>query len=254
MVTLKKKRFVFTLTENYFGYKFKWSDLFLPASYNGLRKVVLGQPFLGVKIYTQTMVLFLNKPIEELFANFSSSHKRYIKKAEAEGVKCYHNKDRKAFVEFYNEFAKRKKLHTLDSKRLDECGGDEWIYFYAVKDDQLLVAHSYLQDEETGIVRLMQSGSLRLDENSDPGQIARANKLLHYYSIRHFKDSGHKEYDYGYSQSLPGLIEFKQSFGAKPIDEFNYFSYMYMLNKNHKKLLASLKCKRFLFKASTESN
>lgn len=241
MVTTKKKRFIFTLTESYFGYKFKWADLFLPASYNGLRKDVNEQFYFGVKTHTKTVVLLLEKPIEEIHANFSTSHKRYIKKATAEGVQCYFNNDRKGFIEFYNDFAKSKKLYTLDPNRLEEFKGEEWKYSYAVLNGQLLVAHSYLEDKEAGIVRLMQSGSLRLKDNYDTAKIAHANKLLHYYDIKFFKERGLREYDFGNWDGLAGLLEFKQAFGAQQTSVFNYFTYPFILKDNLRKFMKYLK-------------
>ena len=218
MVIIRKKRFLITLTQTWFGYKFNWTDFFLPACYLGLRQPI---QFRGLKTTTNTAMLPLELPMEELYNNFSSSHKRYIKKAQAEGVQCYSKNDRRLFVEFYNEFARRKGLYTLKTNRLDEFSGSEWKYFFASLNGELLVAHSYIEDKETGIVRLMESASMRLDERYDAGQIARANKLLHYFTIKHFKEAGLTEYDFGGWEDQKGLLEFKQSFGAALLSVFN---------------------------------
>ena len=118
-------------------------EIFLPSSYNGLRDEINKPFYFGIKTHTKTMVLLLDKPIQEIYSNFSTSHKRYIKKAEAEGVHCYFNNDRKGFIQFYNDFAIRKNRYALDLNRLDEFGGEEWKYSYALLNNQLLVAHSY---------------------------------------------------------------------------------------------------------------
>jgi len=94
-----------------------------------------------------------------------------------------------------------------------------------------LVVHSYIEDKETGLVRLMKSASMRLDERYDAGQIARANKLLHYFTIKHFKEEGLQEYDFVGWANQQGLLEFKQSFGAAPLNVFNYYSLPYYLKK-----------------------
>ena len=240
MVTIKKKRFIFTLTETWFGYKFKWSNLFLPSCYLGLRKQIF---YNGVKTTTETAMLPLNLSMDELYNNFSSSHKRYIKKAQAEGVQCYFNRDRSQFIEFYNKFAKRKGLYTLNTNKLKDFSGLEWIYFYASLNGQQLVAHSYIEDKEKGIVRLMESASLRLDDRYDAGQIARANKLLHCITIKYFKECGCLEYDFGGWQNQQGLLEFKQSFGAAPLKVFNYYTLPYYFNRQLKKIAATIKRK-----------
>ena len=241
MITIKKKHFFFTITEKWFDYKFSWSDLFLPVCYRGLRENNQ-RLFFGVKKYTKTAVLALDKPIDELYANFLGSVKRDIKKATAEGVECYFDNNREKFISFYNQFAKVKGLSQIDISRADEYAIPEWTCSYAVLNGELLVAHSYLEDNTSGIVRSMESGSLRFDEQHSSRQIAQANKLLHYHDIKAFTERGLSFYDFGGWQAsedghyLPGLLEFKESFGAYPINIFNFFTYAYELKEKVKKL------------------
>lgn len=240
MITIKKRQSLFTVTENWFGYKFHWSDFFLPVCYRGLREMNQ-ELYFGIKKYTKTIVLPINKSINDIYAGFSTTLKYEIKKAEAEGVQCYFNNDRKAFIEFYNDFAKSKKLATLNIDRNDKYCGDIWKASYAVLNGQILVAHSYLEDKESGIVRLMESGSMRLNEKFDPKQIGQANKLLHHFDIKFFKEGGLQFYDFGGWDNLPGLLKFKQAFGAYPINIFNYFSYSYAIKDRIKEIMISLK-------------
>lgn len=240
MITIKKKQLLFTLTENWFGYKFKWSDLFLPVCYRGLRESDQ-QYYFGVKKHTNTVVLSLDEPVDTIYANFSTSLIRDIKKAKAEGVECILSGDMKTFVEFYNEFAKNKKLDLLDPKRINEYAVKEWKCSNAVINGQILAVHSYLEDKESGIVRLMQSGSLRFDNNYNPSRVAEANKLLHYHDILYFKNRGLKYYDFGGWNDLPGLLKFKQSFGGKPINIFNFFTYAYEIKEKVKETILSIR-------------
>ncbi len=242
MVTIKKKQSLFTLTENWFEYKFKWSDLFLPVCYRGLR--YRNQSFyFGVKKYAKTIVLPIEKPIEEIYSSFSTTLKYDIKKAESEGVMCKINRDVTGFIEFYNEFAKVKMLYQLDPARKDELKIEEWKSSYAILNGQILVAHSYLEDKKTGIVRLMESGSMRLNNEFEPKQIAQANKLLHYHDIKFFKERGLLYYDFGGWDDIPGLLKFKQAFGAYPIDIFNYYTYAYEIKEKIKKGILLIKKK-----------
>ena len=95
----------------------------------------------------------------------------------ADGIKCYNNNDRIGFIEFYNDFTKRKNLYTLNLANLEEFSNKEWKYSYAEMNGQILAAHSYLLDNKSGIVRLMESGSLRLNDQYDTSKIAQASQI-----------------------------------------------------------------------------
>ncbi len=71
---------------------------------------------------------------------------------------------------------------------------------------QILAARSYLLDNKSGIVRLI---SLRLNDQYDTSKIAQANKLLHHYDIKYFKERGLLKYDFGGWVNVPGLLKFK---------------------------------------------
>ncbi|MEP7109999.1 MAG: hypothetical protein ABI760_18535 [Ferruginibacter sp.] len=243
MITIRKKRLFFTLTENWFGYKFKWSDLFLPVCYRALRNDVNYQLYFGVKKYTKTVVLPIDKPIEEIHANFNKTLKAHIRKGEAANVQCYTNNDIAGFAAFYNPFAILKGLLPLDVNTIHEYAIAEWKSSYAVMNGEILVAHSYLEDKESGIVRLMESGSMRLHDEFDSKTVAHANKVLHYYDIKYFKERGLQIYDFGGWDDLPGLLEFKESFGAYPINIYNYFSYAYNIKENLKGIAKYIKKK-----------
>ena len=243
MVIIKKKQFFFTITEIWYGYKFRWGDLWLPVCYRGIWD--MKQPFyFGVKKPTTTVILPLDKPVEDIYNNFFSDTRRAIRNAEAKGVQCYFHNDIKGFIEFYNDFAERKSLATLDVKRMYEFTGEAWSYSYATLNGEVLVATSNIEDKDTGIVRGMQAGSVRLNENFVPKEIANATKLLYYHNIRHFNKKGLKFYDFGGWNDIPGLLAFKQSFGAYPINCLNYFSYTYYLKEKLQELIKFLKRKK----------
>ena len=240
MVSIKKNQRFFSLTEHWFQYKFKCTDLFLLVCYRGLRDAG-NLKFWGIKKLTKTVVLPLDEPIEIIHANFSTSNKRSIKKSQARGVVCFFNNDRKEFIDFYNVFAKEKKLQPLDKSRAGEYEGEFWKCSYAVLNGEILVAHSYIEDVDSGIVRSMESGSMRLHNDYNPRDIADANKLLHYYDIHYFKERGLKFYDFGGWDDLPGLLDFKKSFGGYPIEVHNFFSYTYAFKEVLKKSVVRFK-------------
>lgn len=240
MVAIKKKHSFFTITEIWYGYKFRWSDLLFPVCYRGIWD--LKQSFyFGVKKSAETVILPLDQPVEEIYNNFFSDTKRAIKNAETKGVQCYFHNDIKGFLTFYNDFAEQKKLPALDINRIAEFSGEAWSYSYAVLDGQVLVATSNIEDKVTGIVRGMQAGSVRLNEKFIPKEIANATKLLYYYNIQHFRKKGFKFYDFGGWNNIPGLLAFKQSFGAYTINCVNYFSFTYYLKEKIQDVIRYLK-------------
>ena len=126
---------------------------------------------------------------------------------------------------------------------MEEFNIPEWKCSFAVLNGEILAAHSYLEDKETGIVRLMESGSLRLNNQYPSKLIAYANKLLHYYDIKYFTEQSLKFYDFGGWDDLPGLLAFKQSFGAYPINIFSYYTYLYAIKEKIRELAVALKKK-----------
>ena len=243
MVTIKKKQFFITLRENWFGYSFTLLDLLLPACYRGIREIK--KPFyFGFKKPTITLVLSLDKSIEEIYNDFSDTHKKHIKRGEKAGMECYFHNDIKGFIEFFNDFAESKNLPTFDVNRLDEFSGKEWTFSYAVLNGKILSCLSHIEDKETGNVRAMQGASVRLTDGFDPKQSAHATKLLYYYNIKHFKEKGYRYYDFGGWNNLPGLLDFKESFGAKQVPVVNYFTWTYQLKEWIQELLRSLKKSR----------
>lgn len=233
MVQIKKKQFSVTLTETWYGYKFKWTDIFLPVCYRGIWN--LNQRFyFGIKKQTTSIVLALDKPIEEICDNFSHGNKKDIRRAEKEGIQCSFHTDIKEFVECYNDFARRRQIPQLDINRIKDIETDKWKFSHAVLNGQVLAFHSYLEDKETGIVRAMEGGSMRLNDNYPQKQTALASVLLNCHDIKYYKEQGFRYYDFGGWNDVPGVLEFKKSFGGQPIDVLNFFSYPYYLKEKLK--------------------
>lgn len=140
------------------------------------------------------------------------------------------------FVDFYNGFAADRNIDLTSERRLKEMQPFLQVSM-AFQDGMLLAAHSYLADTEAGITRLMQSASARLNPAADKQLTGRANKLLHYFDMLHFKEKGFKIYDFGgYAMNtddkgLQGINHFKLSFGGEIKICKNYFSVPYFIFK-----------------------
>lgn len=84
-------------------------------------------------------------------------------------------------------------------------------------DSETLVYHTYLFDELNA--RLYQSCSLfRGDNDEDAKVVGFANRGLHWYDMRSFRDKGIKWYDWGGISSTEkpnGIDQFKMGFGGE---------------------------------------
>ncbi|MEO7523658.1 MAG: hypothetical protein ABIT58_06150 [Ferruginibacter sp.] len=195
-----------------------------------------------MKHISHTLELDLEQSEEVIFSNFSKQIRQQVKIAEKEGTTCYFHERVDEFADFFNEFAAKKDTFTTSKDKILELG-DAIKLSFAEKDGQVLAAHSYLVDEEIGIVRHHHSATKRLDENFDRNLIGRANKYLTVRDILYFKEMGFKIFDFGgYAkdtddESLKGINNYKLLFGGQLVPCINYYSYNYWLLKKVSKLL-----------------
>ncbi len=236
MVRFSKKFYFLKVYENWFTYKFNFFRLFTLNSYLHLKNTE-GKKIWGIQKNSWTVELDLTQDMETIYANFRNTVKQEIRKSEKEGVVCTFEQDKiDEFVAFYNDFANAKKIYPTSKQRVVELGNNLVMCFASIN-GEMLVAHTYLVDEEAGIARLYHSASRRLDETVDRNVIGRANKLLTYKDIVHFKENGFKILDFGgYTEntedkSLKGINEFKLSFGGEKVECINYNSVLYFTIK-----------------------
>ncbi|MGB4843030.1 MAG: hypothetical protein WBP16_01055 [Ferruginibacter sp.] len=234
MVRFKKKFLFFKVSELWFGYRYSFSDLIGLTAY-----LHVGEPrkkIYGVLTHSSTVENSLEEPEEIIFSNFSKTVKVEIKQAEKKNIDCVFKNDFAGFAEFYNDFAKSRKIDLVSMRRLHEMNGNIKLSF-AVSGNIKVAAHSYLVDEEQGIARLMHSASLRLHDEFDRQLSGKVNKLLHYRDMLYFKAKGFKIYDFGgyaantSDKGLQGINKFKLSFGGEKKICNNYSSYSYFLLK-----------------------
>lgn len=242
MVRFHKKFYFFKVYENWFTYKFNFFQLFTLNSYLHLKNIE-GKKIFGVQKNSCTVELNLEQDVDTIYGNFRNTVKQEIRKSEKEGVVCDFEQNKvDEFVAFYNDFANAKKIYPTSKQRVVELGNNLEMCF-ANLNGEMLVAHTYLVDKEVGIARLYHSASRRLDETVDRNVIGRANKLLTYKDILHFKEKGYKILDFGgyadntEDKSLKGINEFKLSFGGEKVTCINYNSILYYTIKKITDLL-----------------
>ena len=233
MLTIRKRFFLVNVKEHWYDCQFKWYDTFKIASFMHVKGDV-PQPPLTIKKHNYTIENNLLLPEEQIFGAFTKQYRNQIRQAESEGVRCYFHRDIKGFVAFFNDFAQTKGINLTSERRLEEMG-DELLISYAELDGKIIAAHSYHYDKDSGVVRTFQSASIRMQEVADKNLIGKANKLLHYKDMLHFKSMGISTYDFGgYAgkddkRDLKGINEFKLNFGGEVVTCTNYFTIPYFV-------------------------
>lgn len=233
MVRFKKKFLFLNVVENWFHCDPSGLDMVLPNAYlhvkDRAKKLVP-----GFSDITYTVENDLTQDHDTIYAGFLKSLRQQIRQSEELGITCSFHNDVDGFVRFFNEFAASKNLAPTSIRRMEEMKA--FIHLsYAMLDGEVLVAHSTLVDEKNKIARAFHSASKRLDDSFDKNLIGKANKVLHYRDMMHFKELGYTVYDFGgYTENtedkaLQGINTFKLSFGGQKVACRNYYTVSYYL-------------------------
>src|SRR5204863_238464 len=143
------------------------------------------------------LVVRLNTEEDGLLAACGRNTRYKVQRAAREGATSGPETDWARFVTFYNAFAEWKGLRALDGTPLAE--NDVVTVRKVTQGGVELVMHSYLVDRGIGRARLLHSASLlhSLTDTSARALVGRANRLLHYEDMLHFKRLGLRTYDFG---------------------------------------------------------
>jgi lipid II:glycine glycyltransferase (peptidoglycan interpeptide bridge formation enzyme) len=228
MIQFKRKFYFFKVNETWFDLNYSVKNIFSFRSYSFIDKKL--NSFLSFfKENKSTIIIDLENNPDVIKNSFNGNLRRDIKNAELHNIKCIFMDNKDIFIQFFNEFAKLKNIYEPKKNTIDAFG-ENFLTSFAIVDDKILVAHSYVIDKQKGIAFLFQSASKRLDSNFDKTIISRANKLLTYHDIMHFKNVGFKKYDFGgyventKNKSLIGINQFKLSFGGEVKRYYIYYT------------------------------
>jgi len=179
-----------------------------------------------------TAIIDLNQDLEVIFSNFGKHNRQKIRRAEKEGIRIRLNQHYNEFKELANKFQKRKGFGTV----VDRITADkEWIkkygtLFTAEYNGEVLCGVLFLEDEYA--MKAWIYGSKRLDVAKEKTyEIGRANRLLHWESIKYAKEKGLKEWDWGGMWSEEEVLQddrkkaindFKSGFGSNMVARFEY--------------------------------
>jgi len=181
------------------------------------------------KLETKTLNIDLNHSEAELLQGCKSNTRNEIRRAIREKFFFEKIESTDEFVDFYNNFALNKGLHTVNRSELGKYGS-HLILYKSGKDGITMTMHASIVDFDILKVSLLYSASIRLDEGIDSKKIGYSNRFLHYKEFLAFKEMGYKTYDFSgvcldSSDSARYQIGlFKQSFGGEIVTTVRLYS------------------------------
>lgn len=196
------------------------------------------EPCLGfVRRPVHTKLIDLRLPEAELLAGMSKGAQYKIQRAKREGVVCSFDRAVGTYLLFHRQAGVTALRATGSLACVDPGAGTVCITAATAPDGTTLAMHCYLCDAKRGRARLWYSASRYTVEPSskDRNLVGRANRLLHFESMRHFKAQGYLVYDLGgYSMDKSdvkkqSINRFKDDLGGALVIESNYYSYPYYL-------------------------
>lgn len=243
MIRYYKKIGFFKVYENWFEYSSRLGDIAGLSVYWNVKQPVGIKPPM-VKTISHTLEVNLREDMEQILNRYTKQTRQQVRIAETEGVTCSHEQDIDRFVEFYNDFARKRQTFLVNRQQI-EAMGDHLQLSFAFFNGELIVAHSYLADRSTGIVRHHHAATRRLDEQVDKNLIGRANKYLTTVNMQRFKEDGFHTFDFGgyakdtEDKGLQGINKYKEQFGGTLAESHNYFSVPYWLLKQVSRILGT---------------
>jgi hypothetical protein len=181
-----------------------------------------------------TIVVDLQAAEDDLLAAMTKDTRYEIRRAETkDGIVCSFAEPGpqsvSEFCAFYNGFAESKGLGRANDQRLQVIGAGGCLALSraGTPDGQILVWHAYYRGGSR--VRLLHSASQfrGTDDSGFRNMVGRANRLLHWKDMQHFKQAGVRAYDLGgwyageADEEKLRINQFKQEFGGQVVKEYN---------------------------------
>ena len=183
-----------------------------------------------------TLAVALALDEDRLFSDISADTRTKIRRATKKDqleVTAHDRPDQRvvsAFCDTYDRFARSKALAPVFRPRLEALAatGNLFLSNTSTADGSVLVWHAYVAANARG--HLLYSASV-LNEAIEAGErnlIGRANRLLHWEDIMHFKKRGYAVLDLGgldvagRSEETTRIAQFKRSFGGAPMPVYSW--------------------------------
>jgi hypothetical protein len=175
----------------------------------------------------QSLVTALDVAEDEIAARLDETCGYQVRRAEQrDELQLYASPDPAADLErfraFFDAFAAQKSLAPSDGAWLAAaCAAGQLALTAAEKEGEVLVWHAYLRCATTASLHHSASW-FRQGDKAYRALVGRANRWLHWRSMRWFREAGLRRYDWGGlfdDDSTPeraGINRFKRSFGGTP--------------------------------------
>jgi Acetyltransferase (GNAT) domain len=126
------------------------------------------------------------------------------------------------FLPLYNEFNRAKGLPQLTAHWMQENSA-HCETFVLYRDGEALCVHLLLRDPETSIVRLLYSGSKRLESPEQALACGALNRYLHWQEMQRYHALGFRTFDFGgIGRPNESIARFKLSFGGSVVAQHFY--------------------------------
>ena len=169
---------------------------------------------------------------EALMASFGGTNRYKIKRADSkDGLTAEFLPNAAphldAFIDFYDDFARRKKLQQAYRRGLEAaCEAGRLVLSTASCNGERLVWHAYIRSGDTAAL-LHSASHFRDKDGADRALVARANRWLHWRDMLAFKAADVRTYDWGgifEDETAPeqaSINSFKREFGGARVQAFN---------------------------------
>jgi hypothetical protein len=246
MIEVKTKIGRLSNRTKWFAERPSWADSVGLVEYKQCARP--GPRFVFLRQRFQTKVVDLSATEDEIFGQFRKNTQREIRKARRDGVTCHFDGSPEALRRFYNHAAEAHRRPLVRPGRIEAAGAAACIS-YGLLGDTVLVMHCTLVDRKLGRARVWLGCPRHEPEDGAEFRqlIGRANRLLHFEEMRHFKNRQFTIYDFGgYSadktdRKQMAINDFKDSFGGRVVVEDNYVSYPLFLAVRGRNWLADLR-------------
>jgi hypothetical protein len=178
-----------------------------------------------VREASTTLVLDLTRSTEDIWNGMNRNCRHQINKTQNDNIIVRFNERIDEFFEMNRDFRKRRGLPATFISH-EEISKNYFLFTYEIG-GTLLGGHLCIMDDRQ--IRQLYSCSIS-DRESDISQSARGrgNRLAIWEAIKHAKQEGLVEYDFGgyatgkLGEELKGVNDFKLSFGGTICDRFSY--------------------------------
>jgi Acetyltransferase (GNAT) domain len=126
------------------------------------------------------------------------------------------------FLTVYNQFSRAKGLPELSARWIHENSTHcETLVLYL--DGEALCTHLLLRDPQASVVRLLYSGSRRLESPELADACGVLNRYLHWHEMQRYASQGFANYDFGgIGDTDDPITRFKLSFGGTVVPQYFY--------------------------------